>query len=314
MDIKVPETQQKALLTVETKFIDQESRTITFLGTSNRQDRSGDIITAQGWDVTNYLLNPVFLWAHDGRSNPPIGRAVELTHMSNGLKFKIEFATKEILPFADTVFKLYSAGFLKAVSVGFLPKKAEVIRDSQTQEFLGFKFLEQELIELSAVSVPDNPEALVQEAADGLLKKEAAEFLTKSLHVEETFLDTVQALKKEIILMAAEEKVLKGKDTASQTKENELTVDKRLENMENRLEQLEALSDMQKSATEVFQAVKYVLEGVKSKGTNGIANPFLAVLDPGNEPKGDPQDQKALIEAITTATKKISTWKPTKPE
>ena len=308
----------KSLTSPVIKGIDEETRTIEFLGTSSKQDRSGDIIETDGWDIKNFMDNPVFLWAHNGRSVPPIGRALEVSRTPQGLKFRIQFATKEVHPFADTVFKLYGAGFLKGVSVGFIPKKREVMTDPQTGEFTGFKFLEQELIELSAVSVPDNPEALIQEAVDGVLNKEAAEFLSKSLEVESSFGTVIQELKKEILLMSKEvttNATVEGDEgtqtTESKTENTDKTLDKRLEKVENRLEQLEAHAEMQKSATEVFQVVKTLLEGLRTNvGNSDQVNPFLKVLAPGIEPQGNPEDQKALIDAITKATSKLATWTP----
>ncbi|HWQ90753.1 MAG TPA: HK97 family phage prohead protease, partial [Clostridia bacterium] len=52
---------------------------------------------------------------------------------------------------------LYKGGFLNAVSVGFVP-----IRWENGGEDSGFrrKYVEQELLEVSAVAIPANPEAL----------------------------------------------------------------------------------------------------------------------------------------------------------
>lgn len=121
--------------------------------------------------------------------------------------------------------------------------------------------------------------------------------------------------------MATKEKVVNDEagETTPNTEKNQTTkensVDKRLTNMENEIEQLKAHAEMQKSATEVFQVVKTLLEALQA-GANGkeVTNPFLKVLAPGTAPEGQPQDGKALMEAITKATSKVSSWKPAEPK
>lgn len=308
----------KSVSAVTMKNIDQQARTITFIGTNSTEDRSGDIIETDGWDLKNFMVNPVFLWSHNGRAMPPIGRALEVARTPQGLQFKIEFVGPEILPFADTIFKLYVAGFLKGVSVGFIPTKREILTDPNTGAFKGFRFIEQQLIELSAVSVPDNPEALILEAQEGVLQKEASEFLSKSLYAENAFLSTVQELKKEILRMSTEEKELPGLpdekpdtpgDVESKDETTDNSIDKRMSNMENDVEQLKAHAEMQKSATEVFQVMKTLLETLNTKAEGkGIPNPFLNILAPGEQPVGAPKDIKALMDAITKATGRVSAW------
>ncbi len=103
--------------------------------------------------------------------------------------------------------------------------------------------------------------------------------------------------------------------------ETTISIDKWRETVENRLKQLEefaveqkAFMGMQKSATEVFQAVKSLLDGMKQGSGNEHANPFLKVLAPGNAPEGKPEDSKALIDAIGKATQTLSKWTPAKKQ
>ena len=55
---------------------------------------------------------------------------------------------------------LYRTGYQKGVSVGFKPLRYEERRDEKTGAFLGIRFLEQELLETSAVPVPANRNVL----------------------------------------------------------------------------------------------------------------------------------------------------------
>ena len=80
------------------------------------------------------------------------------------LRARLEFAPTE---FAGQVERLYRQGYQKGVSVGFRPLRFEERRDPVNGAFLGIRFLEQELLEISAVPVPANGGALLAEEAAG---------------------------------------------------------------------------------------------------------------------------------------------------
>lgn len=139
-----------------------EGRTADFIMSTGSVDRGGDVINQDGWKLTNFKQNPVILWGHDQRI-PPIGRAINIRKRDGALTAKIEFATAEQHPFAETVYQLVKGGFVNAGSVGFIPLKYKWNDDRG-----GFDFEEQELIEYSIVGVPMNAEALHQAKAFGL--------------------------------------------------------------------------------------------------------------------------------------------------
>jgi len=158
----------------EVKQIGPESdRVLRFIGSDESIDRDNDIIEASGWELANYLKNPVFLWAHD-YDEPPIGRAVNVTIDAVGkrLLFDIKFPTAEEYPFADTIYNLYKGGYLSATSVGFIGIKSKTRDDEAVLELpdwqRGRMYMEQELLELSAVAVPSNPNALQQARSAGI--------------------------------------------------------------------------------------------------------------------------------------------------
>ena len=94
-----------------------KSRQISYLVSDETPDRVGDIIKVSGWDLSQYKSNPVILWAHDGSSVPPIGKASNVRRRYNGsprLTADVEFAPKEAYEFADTIYQLASRGFIKA--------------------------------------------------------------------------------------------------------------------------------------------------------------------------------------------------------
>jgi len=152
---------------------DPEDRTLEFIGSTAHVDRFGDIIEVEGWDLKHYRNNPVFLWAHDYRQ-PPIGKAVKVAKVDKGLLFHIKFAAFEEYPFADTIYKLYLGGFLRATSVGFQDLEREPITDKEGNR-TGWRYTRQELYELSAVPVPANPNALINAVQRGVVSAKEVE-------------------------------------------------------------------------------------------------------------------------------------------
>ena len=133
-----------------------QDQAITFGLSADDVDRHGDVISADGWVLDAYEENPVLLWAHDYR-HPAIGRAAKMWTEPHRLLANMEFAPTE---FAQEIASLYRSGFQWGVSVGFKPLRYEERRDEKTGSFLGLRFLEQELLEVSAVPVPANRSAL----------------------------------------------------------------------------------------------------------------------------------------------------------
>ena len=139
---------------------------VTFILSTDDVDRHGDIVSADGWRLDAYRENPVLLWAHDYR-RPAIGRAVALWIEPHRLMARMEFAPSA---FAQEVAALYAAVFQWGVSVGFRPIRCEERRDPRTGLCIGLRYLEQELLEVSAVPVPANRNALRRSAPGGELQ------------------------------------------------------------------------------------------------------------------------------------------------
>ena len=137
-----------------------EVQAMTVALSTDEVDRHGDIISADGWQLDAYLENPVVLWAHDHR-RPPIGRAVQVWREPHRLLARLEFAPTA---FAQEVAALYRQGYQRGISVGFKPLRYQERRDEKTGAFIGVHFLEQELLEVSAVAVPANRAALLRPA------------------------------------------------------------------------------------------------------------------------------------------------------
>ncbi len=134
---------------------------LVFVASTGEVDRHGDTVAPEGWRLDAYRDNPVVLWAHD-YGEPAIGRAEAVWSDGRALRARLEFAPTE---FAGQVERLYRQGYQKGVSVGFRPLRFEERRDPVNGAFLGIRFLEQELLEISAVPVPANGGALLAEEA-----------------------------------------------------------------------------------------------------------------------------------------------------
>ena len=80
---------------------------------------------------------------------------------------RIQFAT-DVNPIAKIAYGLYKGKFLNAVSVGFIPLRWENGTDKSGYRR---KYLEQELLEVSAVGIPANPNALALAYKSGAVEK-----------------------------------------------------------------------------------------------------------------------------------------------
>ena len=140
----------------------EEDRTLKFIISNEAEDSYKDVVSSDGWDLKRYKSNPVVLWAHDHRQ-PPVAKAVSIGVEGGNLVAEAKFADAETYAFADTVYKLLKAGFLKATSVGFFPTEW-----SYDEERGGYNLLKNELYEFSIVPVPANPEALQMAVKSGI--------------------------------------------------------------------------------------------------------------------------------------------------
>lgn len=147
------------------KSVDREKRLLKITGTTEEQDRDGDIMEINGWELDNFLKNPVMLYAHDYRGIPVAG-AVNIVKRRNPkrLEFWEKFPPEGLYAFADLILDLYDLKILNASSVGFIPYKWDPMdgekEDVPPHQRYGRRYKQQELLELSACPVPANPGAL----------------------------------------------------------------------------------------------------------------------------------------------------------
>jgi phage head maturation protease len=155
------------------------SAVLDFIASTATLDRYHEIIEPAGWRLDSYRRNPVFQNAHNyGDILFTLGRALSTEVRSVGagqaLCQRIQFAT-EVNPVARIAYGLYKGGFLNAVSVGFIPLRWEDggsgLASAESAPAPRRRYLEQELLEVSAVAIPANPDALALGFKSGAIAK-----------------------------------------------------------------------------------------------------------------------------------------------
>jgi len=146
---------------------DDEERTVTATISTGIVDRENEVLLPKGADFERYLENPVVLWAHEYRDTP-IAKAMWIKKGSKYIQAKAKFADTVK---AEEIYQLFKGGFLKAFSVGFLPKEThqptpeEIKKHPEWAEVTKI-YDRWELLEFSAVPVGTNPEALAVAVKD----------------------------------------------------------------------------------------------------------------------------------------------------
>ena len=134
-------------------------------------DRSGDVIVPTGLrNVDDFLLNPVVLWAHQRAQFPPIGVCEWIDIQPRRIVAQTRFARG--VPFAEDVFRLYEQGILKGWSIGFIPRKARRLQAVDARTPPALRVEEWDLLEYSAVPIPENPGAVTVAIEKGIVRDE----------------------------------------------------------------------------------------------------------------------------------------------
>ena len=133
-------------------FVEKTGEKLIAIASNETKDRMGDIVKVDGWILSNFKKNPVLLFAHQ-YNQPPIGLAKNIKVQDGKLIFEPVF--HEITQLARDIKAMFMAEppIMRAFSVGFLPTKFNE-KDQHIIE-------EQELLEISAVPVPANQDALL---------------------------------------------------------------------------------------------------------------------------------------------------------
>ncbi len=142
-----------------TKSADQK----VYHGVASREvyDRQGDIVRMSAfYNIQAWLKsNPVIFYDHawvmggQGEDRLPIGKGVGAGVEGDSLMLDWVFSDLE---FAQKVKRLVDTGFLNTLSIGFMPREWKDIEGTNGREYL-----KADLLEVSVVGIPANPEALI---------------------------------------------------------------------------------------------------------------------------------------------------------
>jgi len=219
------EDSRTARTGIQHKTHDAEVSNMEFCLSDETLDRMGDVIMATGWQLDAFNKNPIALFNH----NPSfvLGCWKGLRVHEGRLRGHLQFAPKGTSERIDEIRRLVDAGILKAVSVGFRELESEPLKDSEGKRTGGYRFLKQELVETSLVSVPANPNALA---------------LAKALNISSSTLDLIFAKhgkrdsvkRREIAGKHAKTKTLSGKGSAMSAQLSQRIVDLEAQLVERR--------------------------------------------------------------------------------
>jgi HK97 family phage prohead protease len=141
-----------------------EDRVISFIVSDESiVDRHGTVVKIAGLQIDNYLQrNGLVGYMHQlyggGFSTPNvehvIGRTLRLRKSGSTLEADIEFLPESVNRTAEQIFQMVKRRVLSATSIGFIPKKVVVERHDGREVPV---IAEAELIEISVVPVPSNP-------------------------------------------------------------------------------------------------------------------------------------------------------------
>lgn len=146
---------RRAYSVLEVKAVNEEKRIIRGVATTPSVDRADDIVEPMGVKFKNPMP---FLWQH--QHDKPIGTVKFDKPTEKGITFEAELpvivepgALKDRV---DEAWQSIKLGLVKAVSIGFRAIEYSFIEGSN-----GIRFVESEVFELSAVTIPANADAVI---------------------------------------------------------------------------------------------------------------------------------------------------------
>ena len=151
--------------------------TITAVASTPDPDRMDDVV-APSWKLDDFRRSPVIMHAHD-YEGPVVGKAVEIDLVGDTLMMRVQFDEHESNPLGQRLANQYREGFMSAFSVGFAPGKvtprSQLPKDhpAYSEKSAGSLMEMNSLLEVSAVAIPANPQALAVRAKRWGLEPEA---------------------------------------------------------------------------------------------------------------------------------------------
>jgi len=146
---------RRAYSLLEIKAVNEDKRIIRGIATTPAVDRVGDIVEPLGVKFKNPLP---FLWQH--QHDKPIGTVKFDKPTKDGITFEAEIPIIDepgaLKDRVDEAWQSIKLKLVRAVSIGF-----RAIEYSWMEETNGIRFIESEVYELSAVTIPAQPDAVM---------------------------------------------------------------------------------------------------------------------------------------------------------
>jgi len=176
------------------RVLSETEGTIEFVASDETLDCYGEIVRVNGWQFTHFAKNAPFVNSHDYSDiKQLLGQVTDWRVEKNQLVETVKYIREEG-SLGAMAFKLVRDGFLRAVSVGFVPvamaskwdgnsgaflaQIAELKLDPVAATQLRAVYLKQEQIELSQCIIGANPSALAKAYAAKTLSEQELEKLS----------------------------------------------------------------------------------------------------------------------------------------
>ena len=157
--------------TFSTKATTAGSTTKVIASTGNPDRYSDIVVWNDSAELDAYMANPVVQFGHN-YDTPPIGKTVglEIDQRTGDLVAQIQWDDSPDNPMAQMVARQFREGYMSAVSVGFQPGEStprnRLPKDHEAYGERGHLMTSPRLLEISAVPVPANAEALAIRGID----------------------------------------------------------------------------------------------------------------------------------------------------
>ncbi len=145
--------------------ISEQTKSFTICASSDRPDRSKDVVIQEGLSWTSWLKNPVVPWGHQYQ-NIPVAKGSGSPWIEKEGDISKTFVRMTMGSHEEGV-KIFTAikeGLIRSASIGFISRQSEKIEISSDDEdehpFQNpTKYLRAEILEVSLVTLPMNSDA-----------------------------------------------------------------------------------------------------------------------------------------------------------
>lgn len=141
-------------LRLEIKSADLGKRHFRGVATTISTDHAGDVVEPKG---AEFSLPLPLLRLH--RQGEPIGEVYQATATEEAIEIEARGPEKTSLAYVVEAWEQIRSRLIKGLSVGFQPLDYEAIRDAKGNPTGGIHFKRWRWLELSAVTIPMNPDA-----------------------------------------------------------------------------------------------------------------------------------------------------------